>query len=405
LFGDEAEVVRELNFQLVLLAALLVPLGNGLMSPILDSLIGPFGASPASIGLMISFFLVPSIVIMPVVGVVADRVGRKPIIVGSLVLFGLAGAAIALTTDYRVVLGLRFLQGIGWGSLTTLIITAIGDFYSGATEAAAQGLRLSGSSLAASGFSLLAGALVVLAWQWPFLIYLLALPIAAVVLRYLDEPTNDNDGDGPASIVDYRETFGGLLRQPRVLLIVVGRMLQISVWIGFTAYNSIIVVRILDGTPVEAGMLYAVGTLSMAVGASQVGRAAAFFKNRYRVLIVANGALGLGFATAALAPALPLAAVGVAALGAAHGMAVSTYRSLITGFAPESVRAGLVSLGEAGARVAAMSAPILMGAIIAAYAGSVGFVAAVQFGALTVSLLAGGGGILLVAAASRMPAV
>jgi MFS family permease len=403
LFGDEADVLRELNFQLVLLAALLVPLGNGLMSPILDSLIGPFGASPASIGLVISVFLVPSVVIMPVVGVLADRVGRKPIIVGSLVLFGLAGAAIALTTDFRVVLGLRFLQGIGWGSVTTLIITAIGDFYDGATEAAAQGLRLSGSALAASGFSLLAGALVVVAWQWPFLIYLLALPIAAVVARYLDEPTGE--ADGYETILDYRETFGELLGQPRVLLIVVGRMLQISVWIGFTAYNSIIVVRILGGSPVEAGLLYAVGTLSMAVGASQVGRAAAVFRNRYRVLIVANATLGLGFATAALASAFPLAAVGVAALGAAHGMAVSTYRSLITGFAPESVRAGFVSLGEAGARVAAMSAPILMGAIIAAYAGSVGFTQAVQLGALTISLLAGGGGILLVAAASRMPTV
>jgi MFS family permease len=286
-----------------------------------------------------------------------------------------------------------------------LIITAIGDFYSGATEAAAQGLRLSGSSLAASGFSLLAGALVVLAWQWPFLIYLLALPIAAVVGRYLDEPSGDTDGDGPSSILDYRETFAELIGQPRVLLIVVGRMLQISVWTGFTAYNSIIVVRILGGSPVQAGLLYAVGMLSMAVGASQVGRAAAVFRNRYRVLLVANTTLGLGFTTAALAPALPLAAVGIAALGAAHGMAVSTYRSLITGFAPESVRAGLVSLGEAGARVAAMSAPILMGAIIAAYAGSVGFTAAVQLGALAVSLLAGGGGILLVAAASRMPAV
>ncbi|MFB6311447.1 MAG: hypothetical protein ABEH64_09750 [Salinirussus sp.] len=60
LFGEDAVVVHDRNFQLVLLAAILVPLGNGLMSPILDTLIGPFDASPATIGLVISVFLVPS---------------------------------------------------------------------------------------------------------------------------------------------------------------------------------------------------------------------------------------------------------------------------------------------------------------------------------------------------------
>lgn len=404
LFGEEATVVSDRNFQLVLLAAILVPLGNGLMSPILDSLIDPFGASPATIGLVISVFLVPSILIMPVVGVVADRLGRKPIMVGSLVLFGVAGAAVALTTDFRVVLGLRLLQGIGWGSLTPLIITAIGDFYSGTTEAAAQGLRLSGSSLTASGFSLFAGALVVLAWQFPFGIYLLALPIAAVVWLWLDEPTDSNvDDDG--SLWAYRDTLTDLLSHRRVLLIVVARTLQISVWTGFTAYNSIVVIRILGGTPVQAGLLFAVGTLSMAVGASQVGRVAAVLGNRYRVLYLANAALGLGFATFALAPALPLSGVGVAALGGTHGIAVSTYRSLITGFAPESVRAGLVSLGEAGARVTAMATPIGIGAVIAVFSAATGFAPAVQLGTVLVGAIAGGGGILLVFLASRMPAV
>ncbi len=402
LFGDQADVVRDLNFQLVLLAAVLVPLGNGLMSPILDSLIGPFGASPASIGLVISVFLVPSIVIMPLVGVLADRIGRKPIIVGSLVLFGLSGSAIALTTDFRVVLGLRLLQGIGWGSLTPLIITALGDFYAGSREATAQGLRLSGSSVAASGFSLLAGAIVVLAWQYPFLLYLLSLPIALVVAVWLDEPTDSNDdGDAAGSLWGYRDDLLALLRHRRVLTIVVARTLMIAVWIGFTTYNSIIVIRILGGTPVLAGLLYAVATLAMALGASQVGRATEFFGSRYTVLLVANAVLGLGFATVALAPVLVLAGVGVVAVGAAHGMAVSVYRSLITGFASESTRAGLVSLGEAGARVVATTAPIVMGAIIAGTTASLSFTGAVQLASLAVSAAAGGGGILLVAVASR----
>jgi MFS family permease len=141
-----------------------------MVSPVLDSLIEPFGTSAADIGLIISFWTAPGVVVIPVAGVLADRYGRKPVLVASLVAFGFGGTGIAFTTDFRVVLALRFLQGTGYGGLVPVITTSIGDMYDGSREVTGQGLRLTVNGASGTVFPLLAGVLVVVAWQYPFLV-------------------------------------------------------------------------------------------------------------------------------------------------------------------------------------------------------------------------------------------
>jgi MFS family permease len=128
LFGEESDVLRRRNFQLLLLATVVPSLGTALVSPLLDGLITPFGTPPANIGLMMSIFIAPAIGLVPVLGVLADRYGQKPMLVGSLLLFGMAGAAIVFTTDFRVVLALRYLQGIGFAGINPTIIMSVGNF-------------------------------------------------------------------------------------------------------------------------------------------------------------------------------------------------------------------------------------------------------------------------------------
>ena len=102
LFGDDGDVLRERQFQLLLSPTMLVAVGVALLSPILESLTGPFGVSSTAVGQMVSVYVAPGIVVIPLTGLIADRYGRKPPIVFGLLLFGLAGTAIAFTTGFRV---------------------------------------------------------------------------------------------------------------------------------------------------------------------------------------------------------------------------------------------------------------------------------------------------------------
>lgn len=405
LLGKDSDVLRDRNFQLLLVVNLLAPLGVPLVSPILSSLTGPFGVSEATVGLMISFYTAPPIVLIPLVGVLADRYGRKPLMLTGIVLFGIGGAGIAATTDFRVALGLRLLQGIGFAGLTPMIITSIGDNYRGTREATAQGLRFTTSGVYQAVFPLIGGALVVIAWQYPFLLYAMAFPIAVAVYLWFEEPAADDDETAltPAAPRKQVRDLLGLLSDPRVTSLVLARGIPMIVWIGFLTYNSIIVVRVIGGTPSQAGLLVTIDSVTLALGASQAGRISDVFDNRFVPLALGHLALGGGLSAMALSESLMPAAIGVAFLGFGFGVTLSLYRSIVTGLAPTELRGGLVSVAESFGRVTSSATPIMMGAAIGILVPRLGFEAAVRWtgvGTAIASVILGIG-LLLVARAYR----
>lgn len=404
LFGPEASVLHQRDFQLLMVANMFPVLGTGLVSPILESLTGPLNTTTADLSLMISVFSAPSIVVIPLAGMLADRYGRRPILILALVLFGVAGTAIALTRDFGVVLALRALQGIAFAGIGPVIITSIGDLYDESTETTAQGIRFTGSGLTSASFPLLAGTIVVVGWQYPFLLYALALPTAVAVYVWFDEPTARREGasvsvaDGGTDSSQLSALFG-LLSQRRVLAFVIARGLPVATWFGFLTYNSVVIVRFADGSPSTAGLLITVASLAYAVTASQSGRLTERFPNQWLPLFGGNLCLGLGFIGFLLAPGLPLKSVGIGIAGIGFGIVLSLYRSIITGLASEELRGGLVSVGEGFGRVVATVTPVLMGATIAVAEPRVGLEAAIQIAGIGVGLTSAVGGVacLLVA--------
>lgn len=408
LFGDGGEILHDRDFQTLLLANVIPPMGAALVAPILDSLIAPLGTSPADIGLVISVFTAPAIVMIPIGGVVSDRYGRKPLLVGALLLFGAAGAAIAATTSFRLVLGLRLLQGVAFGGLSPIIITSLGDIYDGAEESMAQGIRFTGSGLTQTVSPLLSGALVAVSWRYPFLLYAVAFPVAGAVALWFEEPTDAGSSDADNARGDARSklrALGRLVRQRRVYPLVLARALPMVVWFAFVTYNSITVVRILGGTASQAGVLVAAGSLAYAFVASQAGRVTERFESRLYPLIGANACLSAGYVVFQFAPDLVVAGGGVLLSGGGFGLLLSLVRSMITGLTDESLRGSLVSLAEALGRVVSTATPVAMGAWIAFASPRMGLATAVQIAGLAAAVVSGGGGVLCLLVANRAPAV
>jgi MFS family permease len=378
-------------FRVLLVASLVSPLGSAVVSPVLASLTGPLGVTEARAGLLLAVFTAPSILLIPAVGALSDRVGRRPVLATGLAVFGLSGSAVALTSDFPTVLTLRFLQGIGYCGVAPILITSVGDLYAGEREAAAQGVRFTVASVALTVAPLVAGALVVLAWQAPFLVYLLALPASLAVVIFLGDPRAESGRDAPTEAAP----LWTVARRPRVFLTLLGRMTPGLVWYAFLTYASVVVAR-LGGSPAAAGTVVASASLASALAATQVGRlTAALARGRALaggVAVCAGGLAGLAFA-----PSVVLTGATAVAVGGGFGVSISLYRSEMTRLAPDARRGGLVSVGESVGRVGSTVAPVATGALVAAAQPSLGAVGATRSALVVVALVA-----LLLGAASAL---
>lgn len=415
LFGTDANtVLDDMNVRLLLFANVVGVLGTALVSPLLSSLVDPFGARPSTIGLMISVFTAPGILFIPIAGSLADQLGRKSVIVGGLAIYGLAGGAISLATDFHVVLGLRLIQGIGYAGIVPVVITTLGDLYTGTEETAAQGLRFTTSGLSLTMFPLIAVALMVLGWEYPFLLFLSAIPAAVLVGLFLEEPTErikieSNGGDPGCSVPtsEAKRDRGLYVRQllqqassAELLSIIVARSLAAVVLIGFLTYISIIIVELGGGTPQQAGIAVAVNSLVFAAAASQVGR----ISTRFPLTVPLAGStacLGLGMSIVSLSAAFWLLLAGSALLGVGVGVSLTIYRSIVTAYAPDTHRGALVSFSESAGRLATSITPIFMGSFIGATTPELGFDGAVRWAGLSVGALGMIGGFVCLVIWSR----
>ena len=118
------------------------------------------------------------------VGSLTDRGNPKKILKISLVLYAVAGAAAALSTNVYLLLGTRALLGIATAGTMTSTLTLLGRHIKGREREQFIGTQ---SAVMAGGGALMtaaAGILADIGWRMPFLVYLLALPVLLLTQKY-----------------------------------------------------------------------------------------------------------------------------------------------------------------------------------------------------------------------------
>lgn len=124
----------------------------------------------------------------PVVGVLIDRVGRKPILLIALTIYGVAGSSGVWLSSLELILVGRALLGISVAGIMTTAIALIADYYTGAVRGQFLGWQSAFMALGGVVFLTVGGFLADLNWRMPFLIYLVALILIPAVAWLLPEP-------------------------------------------------------------------------------------------------------------------------------------------------------------------------------------------------------------------------
>ena len=384
---SERSLLRDRNLYIIFSITLMVVMGVASIAPALPAIIRDLGISKLDVAWLITAFSLPGMLLAPFVGVLADRFGRKRILVPSIFLFAIAGTACAFTRDFNILLIFRVFQGIGAAAMGSINVTLIGDLYSGRRRAEAMGLNASVLSLGAAGYPLIGGALAALAWYYPFYLSLIAIPIGIIVLTKLNNPEPDSREDFKSYLVG---AWGYLKNMKVAALFAAGVITFIIVFGAYLTYFAIYMDDEFNVSGFTIGVFMSVSALATAVVASQLGRITRRVSEGM-LIKVSFAIFGLSLILIPLMPSLWLLLIPVLLLGIAQGINLPSILSMAAGLAPTEYRAAFMSINSSMIRLGQTVGPLIVG-LFYVYGGptvAFAFTAGLAFMAAAVGLLAG----------------
>ncbi len=350
------------DLQVVFGVTLMAVLGVASIAPALPLMVSELGITPHQVGWLITVFTLPGVVLTPLAGILADRWGRRRILVPSLVVFALAGGACSLAPGFEVLLVLRTLQGVGAASLGALNVTVLGDLFSGRERTRAMGLNASVLSIGTAVYPALGGALATAGWRYPFLLPLAALPVALAVALRLRNPEPSRQSE----LGSYLRAVARALRQRRVaILLVVTFTVFILLYGAYLTYLPLLMARRFSASSLEIGLLMAAASLTTAVTSSQLDRLARLVSEPRLVplsfVAYAVSLVGVLWAPSPLWMILP-----VMVFGFAQGSNIPTVMTLMAAAAPLEQRGAFMAANGAVLRLGQTLGPVAAGAAFAA---------------------------------------
>jgi DHA1 family bicyclomycin/chloramphenicol resistance-like MFS transporter len=259
----------------VLLAALsaIGPLTTDMYLPSLPDIARLLGASTAQAQLTISSYLIGFAVGQIFYGPLADRHGRKPVLMGAMALYCAASLACALSTTIEMLIAARALQALGGSGGIVLARAIVRDLYSGAR--AGRELSLIGAVMAlAPVLAPLVGGVLQTGFGWRSIFFTLVgggLLGAAIVWPLMPETLALRAAE-PVSPATMFRSFRVVARNGAYLAYLGLASTSFAGLFAWISGASFVLQYLYGLTPFQFGVAFAIGSVGYMVGTTLAAR-------------------------------------------------------------------------------------------------------------------------------------
>ncbi len=255
---------------LTLMLALLTSLGpmaTDMYLPSLPVIASRFGTSISGVQMTLSLFLIGFAGGQLIYGPIADRVGRRPVLITSLMLVLVASIACTLAPSIDILIFSRFLQGVGMAGPIVLARSVIRDLYSGrrAGEELARVAALMGfvPAIAPSIGSVIHEFF---GWRMIFLTQT-ALVIAVLVLVVMALPeTIKSKRPEKLTFASFPKIYMGLTQNRLYLAYVAGTSFAYVGLFSFISASSFVLQSIYGWPPLAFGAAFGICSFAFILG-------------------------------------------------------------------------------------------------------------------------------------------
>ena len=235
-------------------------------------------------------------VFAPFAGWIADRLGRRRLLVAGILAYVVAGSAGLWLNDLSALLASRVALGVAVACVMTASTALLTDHFIGAERDRAMGTQSAFMGVGGIVFVLLGALLADLSWRGPFAVYLLPLVLIVLVPLYVAKPPRNAVEPGAGAAMP----TGHL-----VLMCVVG-FVSMLVFYNVPAQLPFYAEELGATSQATAGFAIVVGQVAAVVASATFGRIRARM-GPWTIMALGFGLIGVGYV--ALSAATNLAAV------------------------------------------------------------------------------------------------
>ena len=316
---------------ILLLAAVMPPMAIISLVPVIPLLMKEFSAVEGFQFLVPIAVTIPALCVAlfsPVAGWLSDRAGRKNLLVLALLLYAAIGVVPYFLSDLKQIIVARVILGMGEAVIMTVATALIGDYFKGKERERWVALQIATVAISAIVLIAVGGILGELfGARGPFLMYLLAIPVALLAAFVLFEPTcleqasSASEDKLPLSLI--LPLLGTTLF---VGIIFYTMMVKLGAILGLTA----------DLSPGKIGAIGAAANVGVAAGSFLFGR----FKGASGPMLVLVGLVlaAVGYLGAGLSVSLTVTSLAVVIAALGFGMLLPTMLTWVLQLLPENVR-------------------------------------------------------------------
>lgn len=313
----------------------------------------------------------PGVVVAPLIGLLADRYGRRELLVPCLAIFGFFGGLSGFAPTFPTLLACRLVQGVGSAGLINLAVVVIADHWKGPERARVIGQNSAVLTVSLAVLPPLGGVLTDLGgWRATFWPYWLALVTAAGVAVVLPR--------SPRRDVQIGEQVGEALRYLRSASVLAamgsGAILFTLIFGLMLTALPLYLAEDFGLGATSRGLVLGIPAVTSTVSALLLGRLTARFGAR-RVVMAGSALLAVAFSIVAEAPVLALVVAGTLLYGFGEGAAIPSLQAIVAGAAPASSRGSVVAMWVGSVRAGQTVGPILAGVALGGLGASGTFLA------------------------------